>query len=101
MFSLVTRASFNGWGMGWHGIGRHGSDDMGMKSACGMGYQLGSKCERSYGAWYGTVGKLGTGSAGRHTWNFSSKSLRPKGRNGKADALFNFVYYATDNCTHL
>lgn len=63
----------------------HGSDDMGMKR-------------------YGIIikiGKLDTRSARRCAWNFSSELERLKDRSGKADALFNFVYYATDNCTHL
>jgi len=85
---------FNGCrlGMGWEG---HGSDDMGMKWACRMG--LSNRVEMC--EIMGIVGKLDTRSAGRYAWNFLSESLRPKGRKGKADALFNFVWYATDNCT--
>jgi len=29
------------------------------------------------------------------------RELETEGSKWKADALFNFVYYATDNCTHL
>ena len=83
--------------MTWEG---HGSDDTGMKWACGMGLSIRIEMCEIMGAW-GIIGKLDTRSAGRYAWNFSSESSRPKGRNGKADALFNFVYYATDNCTHL
>lgn len=67
----------------------------------GIGLSIRIEMCEIMGAW-GIIGKLDTRSARRYAWNFSGReSWRSKGRNGKADALFNFVYYATDNCTHL